>query len=109
MHKLTTIQLKFLKKTMGVRQATANSFVYLELGVLPIKYEVHKRQLSFLHHIVHLREDDPVQKVWKYQKTLPNYNNWWNGVEMLISKYNLEMSEDEIKKMSKESFKFKLR
>ena len=94
---------------MGAKQATTNSFTYLELGVLPIKYEMHKRQLSFLHHIIHLREDDPVQKLWKYQTSLPDYGNWWSGVKNLMAKYSIEMSVEEIKEMSKDSFKKKVK
>ena len=55
--RITTIQLKFLKKIMTAKQATSNSFVFLEMGILPVKYEIHKRQLSFLHHIIYLSED----------------------------------------------------
>ena len=105
MEKITSVQLKFLKKIMGVKQATTNSFTYLEMGVMPIKYEFHKRQLSFLHHIIHLSEDDPVQKLWKYQASLPDYSNWWSGVKKLMAKYTIVMSEEEIKEMSKDSFK----
>ena len=37
--KLSTVQLKFLKRVVGVSSSTSNSFTYLELGVLPIKHE----------------------------------------------------------------------
>ena len=94
---------------MKVKQAVANSVVYLELGILPIEYEVHKRQLSFLHHIIHLDEEDPVRKMWEYQKRLPNHNNWWNGVEQLLVKYDINLSEEDIKNMSKETFKLKIK
>ena len=99
---LSTMQMKFLKKTMMVKQAVSNSFVCLELGVLPVEYEIHKRQLSFLHHIIHLEDDDPVKRMWKNQKQLPEHNNWWNGVEKLMVKYSIQLSEEDIKKMSKE-------
>ena len=102
---ITTIQLKFLKKMMKARPSTANSFVYLELGILPMKYELHKRQLSFLHHIIHLDEDDPVQKNWKHQIAMPEYNNWWTGVKELMLRYSIGMAEDDIKELSKESYK----
>ena len=36
--KLAGLQLKILKKIMGVPMSTTNSFAFLELGVLPIKY-----------------------------------------------------------------------
>lgn len=106
---LTTIQLRYLKKMMDVRQATTNAFMYLELGILPIKYEIHKRQLSFLHHIVNLSENDPVKMVWRHQTELPDHNNWWCGVKKLMENYSIEYDEEEIKKMSKDRFKRKVR
>ena len=106
---LSTMQMKFLKKTMMVRQAVSNSFVCLELGVLPVEYEIHKRQLSFLHHIIHLEDDDPVKRMWKNQKQLPEHNNWWNGVEKLMVKYSIQLSEEDIKKTSKETYKQKIK
>ena len=53
-NQLETSQLRFLKRTMQVPSSTPNAFTFLELGVLPIRYKIHKRQLIFLHHIVHL-------------------------------------------------------
>ena len=106
---LTTIQMRYLKKMMGVRQATTNSFIYLELGVLPMRYEIHKRQISFLHHIVNLRDDDPVKIVWRTQTKLPEYNNWWCGVKKVMEMYSLKFGEAEIKEMSKEVFKRKVK
>ena len=57
---LTTIQLKFLKRIVGVCSSTSNSFIFLELGVLPIEHEIGKRQIMFLHRILQLDKDDPV-------------------------------------------------
>ena len=102
---ITKIQLRFLKKMMGTRQATANAFVYLELGVLPIKHEIHKRQLMFLYHIVHLSEDDPVKKVWRNQMSLPEHSNWWRDVEKLLDRYRMDFDEQTIATTSKETYK----
>ena len=43
---LTGVQICFLKKVVEAPKSTCNAFVYLELGVLPINYEIHQRQLS---------------------------------------------------------------
>ena len=109
MKDLRTLQLRYLKKMMGVRSATANAFVYLELGVLPIDYEIHKRQLSFLHHIMCLSEEDPVKKMWRIQTKLPAHKNWWSEVEMLMEKYSIHLTEEEITTMSKDTFKHKVK
>ena len=94
---------------MKARPSTANAFVYLELGRLPVKYEIHKRQLSFLHHIVHLSDEDPVRKMWRHQTIMPDHMNWWSGVKSLMSKYGINWTEDQIKEMSKEVYKKKVK
>ena len=61
---LKTLQLKFLKRIVGVASSTCNAFVYLELGVLPINFEIEKRQLMYLHRILQLEPTDPVWKLF---------------------------------------------
>ena len=63
---------------MSVKLATSNAFVFLELGVLPIEHELHKRQLLFVYHVMNLGEEDPVKKVWRNQTMLPDHKNWWS-------------------------------
>ena len=86
---LRTVQLKYLKRTLQVPNSTPNAFTFLELGVLPVEFEIHKRQLMFLHHIHTLPLDDPVQRILSQQKLLPYEKNWWNGVVQLLEKYDL--------------------
>ncbi len=107
--KIAVVQRKFLRRMMGVKQAAANSFLHLELGVLPIEYEVHKRQLSFLHHIVNLEEKDPVKLVWRNQKALPEYPNWWKDVRELMRRYEINITENGIVNMTKCTFKKKIK
>ena len=102
---LQTCQLKMLKRITGGARCTSNAFTFLELGVLPILYEIHKRQLSFLHHILNLAEDDPVKKMYNNMKQLPGEKNWYNCVVRLLETYNIAMSEEEIKTKPKVTFK----
>ena len=47
--------------------------------------------------------------VWRHQTELPDHNNWWCGVKKLMENYSIEYDEEEIKKMSKDRFKRKVR
>ena len=51
--RLEVVQLRYLKRIVRAPSSTCNAFVFLELGILPVKYQIHIRQLTFLHHIVH--------------------------------------------------------
>ena len=103
MTQLRTVQLKYLKRTLQVPNSTPNAFTFLELGVLPIEFEIHRRQLMFLHHIHTLPTDDPVQMIFSQQKLLPFEKNWWNGVVQLLEKY--ELTDAEYCNMPKEEWK----
>ena len=103
---LTTIQLKFLKRIVGVCSSTSNSFIFLELGVLPIEHEIGKRQIMFLHRILQLEEDDPVNIMFWNLKLLheAGESNWWSDVVRNMERYNLVCDLDEIKTISKNAF-----
>ena len=101
--KLQTVQLKFLKRTIQAPNSTSNAFTFLEFGLLPIRYEIHKRKLMFYHHIYSLPTTDPVFRVHLEQRKLPFEKNWTNEVSALIAAYSLE--EKDISKISKGEWK----
>ena len=100
---LRTVQLKFLKRMVMTPDATPNAFTFLEFGILPVEYEVHKRQLVFLHHVLTLPQNDPVYKLYKQQKLLKYEQNWANNIESLLLQYSLQ-SED-VASISKDTWK----
>ena len=101
--KLEKIQLKCLKRILQLPRSTANSFVFLEFGELPVRYIIDKNQLNFLYHIYHLKDDDPVKVMWENMKLFTEEKNWWYRVKRLLTKYQLSM--DHVETMSKYSFK----
>ena len=80
-------------------------FLFLELGVLPIRYEIHKRQLTFLHHVVNLDPTDPVNILYQQMKSLPGEKNWLNDVLQSAAMYSIEIDEDKLKSITKDTFK----
>ena len=107
---LRRLQLKFLKRVVGVASSSSNSFTFLELGVLPIEYEIEKRQLIYLHKILQLSSSDPVsQMFWEMKKFHEaGEKNWWSGVAPCLVKYGLPQL-DQIKKLSKDCYARKVR
>jgi hypothetical protein len=103
--KLITIQLKYLKRMLHAPNSTPNVNVFLELGVLPITYEIHRRKLVFLHHVLTLKEDDPVRLVYYEQLKLPGELNWANELQVLREIYGVGLCDDEIMALSYERWK----
>ena len=102
-NKLRIIQLKFLNRVMKVPKSTPNAFTYMELGVIPIKHEIQKRQLMFLHHILSLPNTDPVSRLYNQQKSFPYEKNWANTSQTLLEIYSLQ--ECNIPEISKHQWK----
>ena len=100
---LRTVQLNFLKRIMRAPTSTANAFTFLGLGIPPIKYEIHKRQLLFLRHILTLPPDDPVLRIYNQQKQYGYEKNWANSIHTILQEYSL--SSVMTTKMTKEKWK----
>ena len=101
---LQRVQLKFLKRTFHAPSSTSNPLTFLETGTLPIQYEIHTKQLGYLHHIVNLDDNDPVLLTYGQQLKYPA-PNWANEVLELRERYSITKSDMEIAEMSKESWK----
>ena len=110
-NRLKTLQLKFLKRVVGVAASTSNAFLFLELGVLPINYEIDKRQLMYLHRILQLESTDPVLKLfWELVRmNEAGEKNWWTGVQHSLLQYSLPTDLNDIKAMSKNGFAEKVK
>lgn len=102
---LQVIQLRYLKRMLHAPTSTSNIVTFLETGTLPIENEIHIRQLTFLHHIINLQDDDPVKTTYYQQMKYPYEPNWANAVVELRSKYDVGVDDDEISMVSKESWK----
>ena len=87
----TSIELRYLKKMLKVPQATPNSFVYLETGILPIDHEIYRRQCGFLHHILNLEEGDPVKLLYTHMRNLPDQQNWANTIYKTRLGYGIDV------------------
>ena len=105
--KLKVMQLRYLKRAIGVAAGAPNSVVYLELGVLPITAEIHKRQLMFLHRILNLEHTDPVYQMFEnmISYSAAGERNWWSQVEGLLDTYEIGKDLKNLKTLSKDQYK----
>ena len=99
---LQVAQLKFLKRTMKVPASASNTGVFLELGILPIRHEINRRQFSFLHHVLNLAPGDPVLTMYNQQQLLPYEINWANTIKSTAELYGIELVEQNVSQMPKE-------
>ena len=54
-----------LSKILGCDSNSSNAMKYLDLGVAPLRFEIMKRKLSFLQHILQQKKDTMLHQVFK--------------------------------------------
>ena len=74
---------------MEVPRSTPIHGTFLELGIVPIQFEIEQRQLCYLRQILVKDENDPVLKVYKEMFKYNTERNWANMVTCLRKKYDL--------------------
>ena len=89
---LQRLQLKFLKLMLWLPMSTPNVFIFLEFGVLPLEHEIQRRRVIYLHHILGLKDNDPVKLAYSQGLKLVYEPNWANNVRDLRIKYGLSFS-----------------
>ena len=97
---LQTSQLTYLRNVLEVSKAMPVAAMYLELGILPVRYETEMRQLLLLKRILDKEHDDPCLLTYNDMLKFENKTNWANNVLGLRRDYNLPLNDDNIKKMS---------
>ena len=102
---LQSVQLSYLRSVMEVPGSTPIAALFLELSVLPIKFEIEQRQLFFLKRILDKDPDDPVHAVYKEQLNYNFEENWANYIFQLRHTYNLPLNDENIKKMTLSQWK----
>ena len=85
---------------MEVPCSTPIAALFLELSVLPIKFEIEQRQLFFLKRILDKNLDDPVHAVYREQLNSNFKENWANYISQLRRTYNLPLNDENIKRMT---------
>ena len=92
-------QLIYLRNVLEVSKATPIAAMCLELGILPVRYEIEMRQLLFLKHLLDKKHADPCLRTYIEMLKFENETNWANNVIGLRRDYNLPLNdENEIKK-----------
>ena len=102
---LQSAQLLYLRNVMEVPCGTPIAALYLELGILPIQFEIEKRQLLFLRLIPNNDFHYPLQLVYNEQLKYEFEKNWANCMLELRRTYNLPLRDENVRKMSVKQWK----
>ena len=96
---------QLLRRILSAPATASKASLYLELGIIPIRYIIKNRRLNFLQDILKENENSLTNKILMRQMQAPNKNDWINMVLNDIRELNLNLNLEDIKKMSKSKFK----
>ena len=82
---------------MEVSTAVPIAALYLDLSVLPIRYEIERRQIFFLNAILSKDLCDPVKLAYEEMKKFGSEKNWANNMFGLRKAYNLPLNDTFLK------------
>ena len=102
---LERLQLRFLKLILLLPMSTPNVFIFLEYGILPLGYEIQKRRMIYLHHVLTVEERDPVRQVYEQGLRLVFEPNWANDVKHLRSEYENDMADEQVAELDYDKWK----
>ena len=79
--------------------------IYLELGQPPARYDIYKLRLFFLKYILDQEEESTIYKCFNLQLLHPTKGDWASTTKRDLKHLNINLSIDEIKKISVNRFK----
>ena len=103
--KLEKCDEQLMRAVLETPCTTPREMLYLELGVVPIRYIVMSRRLMFYHYILNQENDSLLYKFFKLQKSKSVRGDWCLTVQEDLESLNITLTEDEIEKCSEYSFK----
>ena len=103
---LESVDRTLLRRLFDVPVSVSKPSLYLELGLIPIRYIIKSRRLNFLQYILKQNKEETISKVFWAQKKNPVKNDWWLQVEQDLKEFELDhFTLDQIANMSKTLFK----
>ena len=93
-----------MRKILDAHSKTATELFFLETGKIPIQFVISKRRLNYLWQILTRTNDELIKKVYTTQKVDTTKGDWFEKIENEKVKYAIDLTDEEISKMSKGRF-----
>ena len=96
------IQLKCIRNILHAEKSTPIPALYMETGIMPLKYQLDIRKLNYFHKILQV-EESRWQKIFLYEQIqcLELRNNIGKKWFRLMQKYEMWFTLEELRDISK--------
>ena len=102
---LENIDLMLIRKIVKGHSKTAKEALFLETGLMPLKFICMKRRLMYLHTIVSRESIELTRRFYEVQKSIYTKNDWFQLVQQNKVELMINYTDEEISKMSKDKFR----
>ena len=94
-----------LRKILSSSGNPSKVFMYLELGILPVKFVLMKKRLKFLRYILHEDMNSLIRQVYETLKTESRHGDFVDLVKKDIEELKLNLLESDIQNTTKIEWK----
>ena len=94
-----------LRRILAAPDSTCIESLYLELGLIPIHVLLKARRVIYLHYLATQNENEMLYKTFIAQWKYPVKDDWTEEAKSNLSELKINLSLEEIKKKSADSFK----
>ena len=109
LNELEKIDRMLIKRILAVPSSTPTALLYLELGLVPLRYIIQARRLTFLRYILTRKDDDLLLKFFKAQDREPSKDDWSATVKKDLEDFEIDETFEDITQYSKTSWQNKVR
>ena len=94
---LEQIEESVLLKVFKTKRSCPRDLLYLETGMYPARYQVHRQMLNFLQYILQQPSESLLHSMLQAQMKNPSKGDWVSTVKELLKKYQIKLDMIEIK------------
>ena len=102
---LEKIEESVLQKIFKTKLSCPCHLLYLEAGIMPARYQIHRQMLVFLQYILQQPKHSLMYKVYEAEKQSPTKGGWVSETSKLFTLYNIDMTFIEVQNMKTSLFK----
>ena len=101
---LESVDEILLRKVLECPMSTLREMLYLELGVIPIRFQIMIKRLNFLQYIVFEDKNSLIDKVLKTQLSNPTFNDWGQTVVNDLQKLDRKLDVSDVENLPVETY-----
>ena len=106
---LESVDESLLRRILEAPISTPIEMLYLELGVIPIRFIIKERRMNFLWYILNEDKESLINMVLRKQLETPDPGDWGQSSLANLKELDIQLAMTEIEQMSEEGFRHLVR